>query len=449
MTTTTIARFLAGRLTATTLVSLVALTMIFSSGCKRGSSKGSNPFDLGKAEGGTLVVDFATLQDFLDHPTVQLLLANMPRHEGNTPPNVEGTYDAFGGIVDTTIPGSEIGDSVISHFCFGTPAGGVLEVNILDPTVVENALMSFIEGNGDFFTVFTVFRSLQPHPDGGNCEIIEVNIFSGKLEADGTLSDLHIGIGIVGLLGNCRPLRIDDAQISRLAGENVGPACPAPPVGPADPDKVQIVVRNFLVNDIQMFDDPSANANAAVIVPALGEGSFETDPLPLLDFESIQPSAGLDDNGNDLLMGEIVAGEFPVNPGDVAGSVVTYDILNLVGDDYFFAPRPLNTTNVDIYSVVNAGIPTLDFFPYEAPFGQGLDCLCVLPPSNDAYDIGYYTYDAIGIMTRDDASIRFFNADTDTQISQAFGPFGIDGEVGTDGASGSVVIDAGAGAFIP
>ena len=95
------------------------------------------------------------------------LLENMPRNTGNSPPEIAGTYDAFGGVVNSTIPGSVSGDSMASYFCFGLGAKGELEVRVIDPTVDETRARSFIEGSGDQFTVYTAFRSVQQHPDGG------------------------------------------------------------------------------------------------------------------------------------------------------------------------------------------------------------------------------------------------------------------------------------------
>ena len=43
-------------------------------------------------------------------------------------------------------------------------------------------------------------------------------------------------------------------------------------------------------------------------------GSFEAAPGFDLDFETLQPIAGQDEDGNDLLMGEIFGGLFPPDP---------------------------------------------------------------------------------------------------------------------------------------
>lgn len=440
-------RLLSHRLLSVVAGAAALLAVTGSTGChKKKSDKGANPFGLGLANGGVVVADFQTLQDFLDHPTVQLLLANMTVHDGANPPDISGTYDGFGVIADSTIPGNDLGDAVTSQFCLGLPAGGVLQVRVLDPTVVEDALMSFITGEGDLFTVFTVFRSLQEHPDGGFCEIIEVNIFSGRREPDGRLVDLELGLGIVGLIGNCFPLLIDDAQISLMAASLEGPPCADPPPVPGDLDKVQVVVENFLLNGINVFDSALPGAQAAVQVDALGTGVFETDPGFALDFESIRPSTDGGDGGDGgagidaTLMGEIVAGAFGVDETP-AGESVTYLIENIVGDDIFFAPRPLNSMppGVDIYAVVNQGVPSLDFFPYEQPFGSGLDCLCAMPPGLEPYDIGYYSYDAPGFITESEAKVDLFRVVGDGHLGRFTGPFEL------ANGSGAVVLEAGPG----
>ncbi|MEC8934467.1 MAG: hypothetical protein VX958_03300, partial [Planctomycetota bacterium] len=125
------------------------LLLALAAGC---SSKDSSPLDLGERQGGVVSADFQTLDDYLDHPTVQLLLDNMPSHTGSSPPEIAGTYDAFGGVIDSTIPGSEIGDSMASYFCFGLGSEGALEVRVIDPTVDDSWARSFIEGSGDQFT---------------------------------------------------------------------------------------------------------------------------------------------------------------------------------------------------------------------------------------------------------------------------------------------------------
>jgi len=425
------------------VVLILVLFVSFSSGCKSGggSDDGGNPFGLGKATGGVFVVDFQTLQDFLDHPTGQLILANMPRHLGNTPPNVEGTYEAWGEVADSTIPGSEIADKITAQFCFGTPAGGVIDVRISRPTIAERALASFIEGNGNAFTIFTVFRSVFPLAGGEACDVIEVNVISGQLGADGGLRDLVIGIGIVGLTGDCAPLLIDDAEIRELTALRLGPGCVDVPAEPNDADRVLVVVDNFLLSDVELFEG-AGGAAPVLEVGAASSGFFETLPGPRLSFESIRPVVGGGGGGLGAglaEMGEILTGSFgTIDPKSFpAGSTVVVQVDNLIGNDFYFAPRPRNLGADDLYAVVNSSVASLDFFPYEPPFGSGLDCGCVMAPSTIPYDIGYYSYHVEGTIQASQANLRFFRESDNAPVASFIGPFDIDAGAGT------VVLDVG------
>jgi hypothetical protein len=320
---------------------------------------------------------------------------------------------------------------VSASFCFGPAALGELEVQILDPTVVDAGARSFIEGNGDRFTVYTAFKSVQTNGTGGTCEIHEVNVFSGRLLGDGSIADLFIGAGIVGLVGSCGNLLLGDVQISENTADRVGEGCPGPgvPGQPSDPQKVLVIVENNLVADLLVF------LGAATIpvaeVPLLSVGFFETAPGFQLEFEALQPSAGQDNQGNDLLMGEIIAGAFPADVTP-AGGTITYSIENQVGTDVFFAPLPTNRTTIDIFSVVNTGVAIPG---YPDPPGSGLDCLCILAPNPDPYIVGYYSYSVPGVITPGQANVRFFNVDNESQeIGSPFrGPFILDALSGTVG----------------
>ena len=409
---------------------VISLLLVLAVGCSSGGDDDdiedvNDLFDLGSRSGGVVNADFQSIDDYLDHPTVQLLLENMPRNTGNSPPEIAGTYDAFGDLIDSTIPGSDTGDSTASYFCFGLSSEGALEVNIIDPTIDEPEAGSFIEGSGDQFTVYTAFRSVQLHPDGNHCEITKVNIFSGTRQPDGSLSDLLVGCGIVGLVGNCDPLRIDQAQISSLTGNLIGDACSSAPQGPADGDKGQLIIENFLLDQVNIYTDPDPAALATANVDALGTVAMEIDPGFSLDFESARPSAGTDINGDDILMGEVVAGAFGQDTS-AAGETVTYFIENLVGQDEFFAPRLLNSSSSEVFTIVNSGVPTLDFFPYEEPLGEGLDCLCAMPAALDPYFIGYYSYDSPGFITPAQANVRVLDTSDETEVTQPFfGPFSL------------------------
>ena len=410
----------------------LSLFLLFAAGCG-GSGEGyyyPDPFDLGDPQGGVVIADFQSLDDYLDHPTVQLLLDNMPGHLGNNPPAIAGTYSATGYVLDSTIPGSLSGNSLDSYFCFGLSSGGELDVQVIDPSVDETQARSFIEGSGDQFTVYTAFRSVQVHPEGGNCEITKVNVFSGTRESDGSLSDLHIGCAIVGLIGECDLFRIDQAQISYLSSILTGEGCSSLPQGPDDEGKVQVIIENFLLDSVNIFTEPNLSAIASV--DARGTASMELDPGFTLRFESARP-----DNDAGGPMGEVVEGAWGQETAG-AGETVTYIIVNMVDQIEFYAPRLLNSSSSGVYTVVNSGVPALDFPPYDgvAP-GEGLDCLCEIPQSTEPYFLGYYSHDAPEIAAAD-ANVRVFDFTTRTELlvdPPFLGPFDL------EPGSGEVVLE--------
>jgi hypothetical protein len=365
-----------------------------------------------------LASDFQSLSDYLASPAVQNLLKGVPRFVGSTPPNVGGSYSSSGFITSTSIPGSFRGDPVSSSFCFGIPVAGSLEVVVQDPSVVDAGANSVIEGNGDRFTVYTAFKSTQSSSGGGACEIHEVNVFSGRRLPSGSFDDLIIGVAIVGLIGDCFPFLPGDFQRSDNTALLVGGPCSSVPVGPANPSNVLVVVDNNLVTDLLVF--LGTNPQPTVEVPPLSTRFFETAPGFQLGFESLQPSAGTDGMGNELLMGEIVAGDFPLDVTK-AGGTVPYSIENQVGSDEFFAPLPLNLTNLDVYTKTNLGVNVPGYPP---PPGSGLDCQCIMGPSGDPYVIGYYSYSRPGVITANQANVQFFNLANDLPIGPPYvGPF--------------------------
>ena len=399
------------------------LLLVLAVGC---GARDSSPLDLTERQGGVVSADFQTLDDYLDHPTVQLLFEEMDRHQTLDPlqvPQIDGTYAAYGGVVDSTIPDSLIGDSMSAYFCFGLSSEGELEARVIDPAVDESWARSFIEGDGNDFTVYTAFSSVQQHPDGGHCEITKVNVFSATRENDGSLSDLHIGYAVVGLIGDCYPLLIGQARVSLLSGTPVGEACSSIPQGPADDDKVQVVIENFLLDSVNIFAGPGPFADASV--DPLATAAIEIDPGFSLDFESARPSAGTDQNGDDILMGEVVAGAFEQDTA-AAGETVTYIIENLVGIDEFFSPRLKNSSSNEVYVVVNSGVPTLNFLPYEEPFGTGLEVPLDTPANSGPLFIGYYSHDSPGFITPSEANVRVFDTSDDSEVTDPFlGPFSL------------------------
>lgn len=378
---------------------------------------------------GTVAGDLQSIADYLANPTVQLIFNNMLRNPGSAPPNVSGEFKSSGEIVRSTIPGTFIGDEVLADFCFGpTVADSSLEVSIADPSVTDAGARSFVEGSGDSFTVYTAFKSVQTLDNGSTCEIHEVNIFSGTRNADGSFSDLSIGLGILGLVGACADLLVDDIQISTNSAPRTGDSClgsmESPGETPQNPDNVLVQVENNLVVEILVFlDDDQV---ATLIVDPLSVGVFETSPGFSLYFESLQPSAGSDNEGNDLLMGEIVSGQFDID-STPQGDTSLYTIENQVGDAFFFAPLPLNRSPTDIYSVVNEGVDVPEYPDPES----GLDCLCILTPDPEPYVVGYYSYSVPGIISAPQASVRFFRLPEETEVDTFSGPFNLEPLAGT------------------
>ncbi|HVR73220.1 MAG TPA: hypothetical protein VMT52_02770 [Planctomycetota bacterium] len=372
--------------------------------------------------------DFQSIADYLANFTVQNILDHMPRHRGGTAPFVEGDYESAGFLRRTTIPGTSRGDPVAADFCFGPASGSELEVIVQDPSVVDAGARSFIEGDNDSFTVYTAFKSVQTLESGGTCEIHEVNVFSGIRNPDGSISDLFIGVGIVGLVGACDFLLVGDFQVSENTADRVGDACVGgqpPGTGPIDPANVLVSVENNLVVDLLVFLDD--DLTPTIQVDPLSVDAFETPPGFAVYFESLQPIAGQDGLGQDLLMGEIVSGQFSEDPAG-AGESVTYTIENQVGNEIYFAPLPLNRSSFDIFSVVNRDVPIPG---YPDPPGSGLDCLCSMPPSLDPYVVGYYSYARPGIIAADEANVGFFRVSNEQGLGAFQGPFDLDGVSGT------------------
>jgi hypothetical protein len=289
--------------------------------------------------------------------------------------------------------------------------------------VVDVGAGSFIEGSGDAFTVYTAFKSVQTLETGTTCEFHEVNVFSGRRNVDGSLSDLYIGQGIVGLIGTCSNFFPGDYTVSANIADRVADACPGSPGGgPVNPANVLVTVENNLVTDVLVFIG-GTGAPVLQLAPLTAD-AFETSPGFVLLFESLQPIAGQDpQSGEDLLMGEIVAGQFAQDVTGAGGNV-TYSLENQVGSDVYFAPLPVNRTPDDIFSVVNIGV---DVPGYPPPPGSGLDCLCTMAPSVDSYIIGYYSYSAPGIIAPVQANVHFFAvAGPSPEVAAFAGPFVLD-----------------------
>jgi hypothetical protein len=388
---------------------LLLLSLVFSalpSGCGSRSSHSTAVLELT----GTSASDFRTMADYLQNAAVETMLTAMARHQGSTPPNVEGRYLATGNVTATSIPGTAAGDAVQTDFCLGPPAGSALEVALVDATVVDAGALSFIEGSGDLFTVYTAFKSVQTGPSGGTCEIHEVVVFSGKRETDGSLSSLAIGTGIVGLIGDCGNLGVNQVQVSQNTASRTGASC----VGggtPQDPTKVLVHVENFLLTSADVL----VNGVLADTAPPLFSVSFETSPGFTLSFQSVPPL-----NESSAAMGEVLSGVFAADT-QPAGRSSQYSISNRVGNDTYFAPVISNHTGGPVTARVNVGTPV------------AFNCGCSLASSPLAqYLVGYHFYDAPGTITPAQTNVLI-----DTQVPpvdppefSASGPFTLGADSG-------------------
>jgi hypothetical protein len=401
------------------------------------SSCNDDDDDLIIIERGKVIAAFSSIADYLDDATVQFIFRSMPRHTGNTPPDVSGTYEANGTIIANSVPGSVVGGEFTNFdFCAGSPVGASLIARVLDASIAEVGA-SFIEGSGDSFTIFASFRSQQDVTGGDICEIHQILLISGTREVDGSLSELFIGQGVVGLVGDCFDLFVGDFQIAETTALRTGNGCANLPDG-GDPNSVELSIENLLLDPIVVFiTHPTAAEPPPFIVFPL----VEEDPRPVfvppgftLAFETLQPSKA-DTTGLQILIGELITGDFAVDDTG-AGGRITYVIENEIGADVFYAPRPVNTFAEPIYAIINSGI---DYGVDTVTTGTGLGCKCPLEPGADVeHGIGYYSHSVAGFITPAQANARFFSIANDAEVVPSFdGPFNL--EVG----SGAVVLEVG------
>jgi hypothetical protein len=332
---------------------------------------------------GTSASDYLFLDDYLADTTVGTLIGLMPQHAGSTPPNLDGSYSATGNLTATSIPGTAVGDAFSTQFCLGPPAGSALEVAFLDAGVVSAGANSFIEGSGDLFTVYTAFKTITTGPNGFTSEQHQVAVLSGRRDLTGDLVDLSIGIGIVGLVGDCGNLAVGDVQVAGCTALLTDASCVGSQT-PSSEDNVLVTVENFLLVDANVF----ADGVFVDVAPLLSSLTFEATPGFTLSFETIQPL-----NESDAAMGVILSWTFDQDT-QAAGRFSQYLLTNIVGDDYFFSPVVQNLTGGDVTVHVNEGTPV------AATAGT-------FPTSNAAqYFLGYYHYDVIGVITALEANVR-------------------------------------------
>ncbi len=320
---------------------------------------------------GTDAADFQTLTDYVTHPVVEDIFRFMPRHTGATPPNVDGRYLSTGSVIASSTPGHNVGDTVSDEFCFGPPAGDAIEVAVSDPSVVSAGARPFIEGTGDFFTIYTAFKSVQTGPGGFTCEDHQVVVFSGRRLGTGALADLFIGFGIVGLVGDCGNLAVGDIQVSQNTASLEGASC----VGgstPLDPTKVLVSVENFLVTDADVFADGALVGTA----PFLSSITFEAVPGFTITASTVQPGG----------MGKSLDYTFTQDTQE-AGRFSQYTLSNVIGSDTFFAPVVVNATSGTVRVTVQS-----------SPTGDSGDL-----PRNDnvQFVMGYYDFNTATVSPGD------------------------------------------------
>lgn len=415
-------------------VLLVALGAMWA-GCDDDHHHHHDGFDIGQPEGGISAARFDSLNDYLSHPTVKLILDNMPRHRGSSPRDVSGTYDFAGEVIASNFPYEEpLGEFVSASFCLGRSTGGILDVVVSDPLAQDVGAVSFIEGEADVFTVYTAFVLI----DGG-CEFHLVNVYSGRLRSDRKLVELFIGQGVVALVGDCGSFLVGDVEVSLGEADQV-PRRPDPGLAPVDPSKVLVKVQNSLLNPLEVFVNLDIDPDPLVIeVPAKGpdlgdppgEAAFEVEPGYTLTTASIQPEV-LDGDGSVFaVIGERVVAFFPPDCTG-AGSAVLYSVNNDIGGDLFFAPRPVNCTSEDIFAVVNIGVEIPEFSELGT---DGFDCFCEIVPApacavGNEVDLGYYSYSRPGIIEATDTNVNFFRVADESLIFFQDGPFPLEADTG-------------------
>jgi hypothetical protein len=171
---------------------------------------------------GASVGDYKTLEDILDDPLVQDMLARtgVEVHLGSEPPLLEGVYD-----LELTVESSDFGDDDI-----GLVTTGVIclfdqsptRLSIRDPAEYRDV---FVTGSGDDFTIWFVvetpsFLSL--------CFSVDVLVLTGRRSATGEL-DAKLASAMVGWYGTSCSEYFDPATD---LGKAVVAGATATPTGP-------------------------------------------------------------------------------------------------------------------------------------------------------------------------------------------------------------------------
>ncbi|MCZ6793489.1 MAG: hypothetical protein O7J95_07740 [Planctomycetota bacterium] len=382
------------------------------------------------SEQGVVVTDLDSLSDYLNDPAVLLILQSMPRHIGSTPPDPVGDYDADDTVlVASSLPNSPVGSLLGPFaFCFGSPAGGRIDARVIGSGIDPSGTSSFIEGNGNDFTVYTSFVSRDADPvTQRTCEVHQVVVISATRLADGSLTDVSIGQGVVGLVGECTDLFVDDILVSEGTGSRFADACECQAGGGGNPGVVELFVNNFLKNPVVVFVEYPGTTildPQPFVVRAEEAGLSQfVEPGFTLRFESLQPEleviqdplnrtlppslAGL----NFAVMGELVQATFSQD-GVAGGSCSIYDVVNVVGTREYFAPRPTNASGGTIYVLVNTDAAEMN--PLNL-IGPDAGCLCPILDGETSIDLGYYLH-IENLMVPPNTNVRVFDFTNDVEI---------------------------------
>ena len=138
-----------------------------------------------------VVADFQAVEDFLENPYVQEMLARgaIQVHNGSTPPLLEGEYEVHETVFIDDLPGNLTGPVAPYNMVMYDQSGDRITVD--DGSVVEPLLT----GSGTGFTLWFVVSS-----DVDGCAIVEVDVLSGTVLPNGDL-DIRFGAVIVGASG--------------------------------------------------------------------------------------------------------------------------------------------------------------------------------------------------------------------------------------------------------
>ncbi len=420
------------------LIALLSIGIFFLPGCRRSKSRTVVTTTIIPSSG-IVVTDLQSIADFLALPEVQELFKSMQRYAGSNPPLVQGEYSSNNlEITDTTIPGYTIGELLDPLvFCFGDIALGVIEMVLNEVDFVDAGIDFFIEGDGDFFTVYIGHKSLQTDSEGDSCEIHLVRVISAVRENDGSLSDLEIGTAVIGIVGACENLLVGDIKVAAGTANPTGNSC-STNVGPVDPDNVIVRVENNLVVDLDVFTSNDGFVSDENFIPVDPSSfvEFEEEPGFELEFVSLQP-----EHPSGELLGENLFKLFEPDES-LPGESVTYEITNNIDENIFFAPIVTNSSGVSLVPSVNIGIP-------DAPDGWFCSS-CFIEP-NETHLLGYYAYDILGQLegsnelfewTPENIIIGFFTDPASIPIAPAFQILGFEQpEFALEEFSGAIELD--------